>query len=74
MPVVSVNHESIGGPNVKDIRLENFNVSVGGRDLIVDGSVTLSYGRHYGEFAFQRSVYDPLDDAVIDFELGFEMT
>lgn len=52
MPVVSVNHESIGGPNVKDIRLENFNVSVGGRDLIVDGSVTLSFGRHYGEFAF----------------------
>ncbi|CAL2260697.1 unnamed protein product [Prunus armeniaca] len=48
MPVVSVNHESIGGPNVKDIRLENFNVSVGGRDLIVDGSVTLSFGRHYG--------------------------
>ncbi|CAL2260695.1 unnamed protein product [Prunus armeniaca] len=47
MPVVSVNHESIGGPNVKDIRLENFNVSVGGRDLIVDGSVTLSFGRHY---------------------------
>ncbi|CAN6578856.1 unnamed protein product [Malus baccata var. baccata] len=48
MPVVSVNHESAGGPNVRDIRLENFNVSVGGRDLIVDGSVTLSYGRHYG--------------------------
>ncbi|GFS31545.1 general control non-repressible 3 [Actinidia rufa] len=27
---------------------ENFNVSVGGRDLIVDGTVTLSSGRHYG--------------------------
>lgn len=52
MPVVCVNHDSEGGPAVKDIHLENFNISVGGRDLIVDGSITLSYGRHYGEFAF----------------------
>ena len=52
MPVVRVNHDSIGGPTVKDIHLENFNISVGGRDLIVDGSITLSYGRHYGEFGF----------------------
>ncbi|XWS61569.1 hypothetical protein CRYUN_Cryun07bG0136700 [Craigia yunnanensis] len=28
--------------------MENFNVSVGGHDLIVDGSVTLSFGRRYG--------------------------
>ncbi|KAI9173911.1 hypothetical protein LWI28_008600 [Acer negundo] len=48
MPVVCVNHDRDGGPNVKDIHMENFNVSVGGRDLIVDGSVTLSFGRHYG--------------------------
>lgn len=48
MPVVCVRHESGGGPNVKDIHMENFNISVGGRDLIVDGSVTLSFGRHYG--------------------------
>ncbi|KAK7316509.1 hypothetical protein RJT34_00026 [Clitoria ternatea] len=48
MPVVCVRHESSGGPNVKDIHMENFNISVGGRDLIVDGSVTLSFGRHYG--------------------------
>lgn len=49
MPVVCVSHDGIGsGPNVKDIHMENFNVSVGGRDLIVDGSVTLSFGRHYG--------------------------
>lgn len=49
MPLVCVNHDGQGdGPTVKDIRMENFNISVGGRDLIVDGSVTLSYGRHYG--------------------------
>uniref|UniRef100_A0A2P2LQS3 Uncharacterized protein MANES_02G005700 n=1 Tax=Rhizophora mucronata TaxID=61149 RepID=A0A2P2LQS3_RHIMU len=48
MPVVCVNHDGGGGPAVKDIHLENFNISVGGRDLIVDGTVTLSYGRHYG--------------------------
>ncbi|KAG2394323.1 ABC transporter F family member 3 [Vigna angularis] len=48
MPLVCVRHESAGGPNVKDIHMENFNISVGGRDLIVDGCVTLSFGRHYG--------------------------
>ncbi|KAJ4711841.1 ABC transporter F family-like protein [Melia azedarach] len=48
MPVVCVNHDREGGPAVKDIHMENFNVSVGGRDLIVDGSLTLSFGRHYG--------------------------
>ncbi|KAK9274510.1 hypothetical protein L1049_021759 [Liquidambar formosana] len=48
MPVVCVNHHSGTGPNIKDIHLENFNISVGGRDLIVDGTVTLSFGRHYG--------------------------
>ncbi|KAF8380007.1 hypothetical protein HHK36_027476 [Tetracentron sinense] len=49
MPVVCVSHE--GGsdaPAVKDIHMENFNISIGGRDLIIDGSVTLSFGRHYG--------------------------
>ncbi|KAJ4840932.1 ATP-binding cassette sub- F member 3 [Turnera subulata] len=48
MPVVCVTHDNSGGPTVKDIHMENFNISVGGRDLIVDGNVTLSYGRHYG--------------------------
>ncbi|RYR06463.1 hypothetical protein Ahy_B05g073794 isoform B [Arachis hypogaea] len=48
MPVVCVRHEGIGGAAVKDIHMEGFNISVGGRDLIVDGSVTLSFGRHYG--------------------------
>lgn len=52
MPVVCVNHDNSSGPAIKDIHLENFNISIGGRDLIVDGSVTLSYGRHYGEFDF----------------------
>ncbi|KAL3499185.1 hypothetical protein ACH5RR_038278 [Cinchona calisaya] len=48
MPVVCVSHDQSEGAAVKDIHMENFSVSVGGRDLIVDGSVTLSYGRHYG--------------------------
>ncbi|KAA8526112.1 hypothetical protein F0562_007788 [Nyssa sinensis] len=49
MPVVCINHDgNVSGPVVKDIHMENFNISVGGRDLIVDGSVTLSFGRHYG--------------------------
>lgn len=52
MPVICVNHDTGTGPAFRDIHLENFNVSVGGRDLIVDGTVTLSYGRHYGEVNF----------------------
>lgn len=48
MPVVCVTHNQGEGAAVKDIHIENFTISVGGRDLIVDGSVTLSYGRHYG--------------------------
>ncbi|XP_073133141.1 ABC transporter F family member 3 [Henckelia pumila] len=48
MPSVVVNHDIIEGPTVRDIHMEGFNVSVGGRDLIVDGCLTLSYGRHYG--------------------------
>uniref|UniRef100_A0A803L585 ABC transporter domain-containing protein n=1 Tax=Chenopodium quinoa TaxID=63459 RepID=A0A803L585_CHEQI len=49
MPVVCVNHgQDTGGPTIRDIHLDSFTVSVGGRDLIVDGSVTLSFGRHYG--------------------------
>lgn len=48
MPLVCVNHDNSGGPAVKDIHMENFDISVGGRDLIVDGSITLSFGRHYG--------------------------
>lgn len=51
MPVVCVNHDVASGPAVKDIHMENFNISVGGRDLIVDGSITLSFGRHYGLFS-----------------------
>lgn len=51
MPVVCVNHDS-GGAAVRDLHMENFGVSVGGRDLIVDGTVTLSFGRHYGGFGF----------------------
>ncbi|KAL8058856.1 hypothetical protein ABFX02_03G048500 [Erythranthe guttata] len=48
MPAVVVSHENSDGPTVRDLHMENFNIAVGGRDLIVDGCVTLSYGRHYG--------------------------
>lgn len=50
MPVVCVNHGgNEDGPTIRDIHMENFTVTVGGRDLIKDASVTLSFGRHYGE-------------------------
>lgn len=55
MPVVCVNHEA-GGPAVRDIHMENFNISVGGRDLIVDGTITLSFGRHYGGLTFNSHI------------------
>lgn len=48
MPVACVNHGGNEGSAVRDIHMENFTVSVGGRDLITDASVTLSFGRHYG--------------------------
>ncbi|KAJ4744815.1 ATP-binding cassette sub-family F member 3 [Rhynchospora pubera] len=49
MPAVFVNHDGGGGgPAIRDIHMENFSVTVGGRDLISDASITLSYGRHYG--------------------------
>lgn len=50
MPAVFVNHDGGGGgPTIRDIHMENFSVTVGGRDLILDASITLSFGRHYGE-------------------------
>ncbi|KAL3649604.1 ATP-binding cassette sub- F member 3 [Castilleja foliolosa] len=48
MPAVAVSHENSDAPAVRDLHMENFTISVGGRDLIVDGCVTLSFGRHYG--------------------------
>ncbi|GJM87422.1 hypothetical protein PR202_ga03373 [Eleusine coracana subsp. coracana] len=48
MPPVFVNHNNSGGPAVRDIHMENFNVTVGGRDLIQEATITLAYGRHYG--------------------------
>ncbi|CAH9133082.1 unnamed protein product, partial [Cuscuta epithymum] len=48
MPAICVNHDVVDGAAIKDIHMENFNISVGGRDLITDGTVTLSFGRHYG--------------------------
>lgn len=48
MPPVFVNHSSEGGPAVRDIHMENFSVTVGGRDLIQEATITLAFGRHYG--------------------------
>ncbi|KAK1308001.1 ABC transporter F family member 3 [Acorus calamus] len=49
MPTVCVNHDGGGGGGgARDIHMENFTVSVGGRELIQEGTVTLSFGRHYG--------------------------
>ncbi|RZC91469.1 hypothetical protein C5167_027534 [Papaver somniferum] len=71
MPVVSVNHDNnVEGPAVKDIHMENFSVSIGGRELIQDGSVTLSFGRHYGISNFLISVSLKLRD--LEFETATE--
>lgn len=37
-----------GGGGSKDVHLENFSVSNGGKDLIEDASVMMAYGRRYG--------------------------
>ena len=37
-----------GGGGARDVRLEDFSVSNGGRELIENGSVVLAHGRRYG--------------------------
>ena len=37
-----------GSQGCKDIHLEDFNISAGGKDLIVDANMMLAYGRRYG--------------------------
>ncbi|KAG2491511.1 hypothetical protein HYH03_010088 [Edaphochlamys debaryana] len=37
-----------GGGGSKDVHLENFSVSNGGKDLVTDASVMLAFGRRYG--------------------------
>lgn len=50
MPAVMVNHGGVGEGSVpKDIRMENFSISMGGKELINEAAVTLAYGRRYGE-------------------------
>lgn len=44
-PTIQRNKGSCAG---RDIQLENFSVSNGGRDLIEDASVIMAYGRRYG--------------------------
>jgi len=48
MPVVTVSHGGTGRSRAKDIRLDNFTITVAGKDLISDASVTLAFGRRYG--------------------------
>jgi ATP-binding cassette subfamily F protein 3 len=38
----------VAAGGARDIHLENFTVSNGGRELISDASVTLAFGRRYG--------------------------
>lgn len=50
MPAVMVNHGGVGeGTVAKDIRMDNFSISMGGRELINEATVTLAHGRRYGE-------------------------
>jgi ATP-binding cassette subfamily F protein 3 len=37
-----------GSGGAKDIHLENFSVSNGGRDLIENATLTMAWGRRYG--------------------------
>jgi ATP-binding cassette subfamily F protein 3 len=37
-----------GGGGPRDIHLENFSVSNGGKELVVDANVSLAVGRRYG--------------------------
>ncbi|KAG0591226.1 hypothetical protein M758_1G156000 [Ceratodon purpureus] len=49
MPAVMVNHGGVGeGTVAKDIRMDNFSISMGGRELINEATVTLAHGRRYG--------------------------
>ncbi|CAI5506300.1 unnamed protein product [Closterium sp. Naga37s-1] len=49
MPLVTVSHGGDGTEGgAKDIHLSNFTVTVAGKDLISDASITLAFGRRYG--------------------------
>jgi hypothetical protein len=37
-----------GGAGARDVRLEDFSVSNGGRELIEDATIVLAHGRRYG--------------------------
>jgi hypothetical protein len=68
MPAVMVNHGGVGEGSVpKDIRLDNFSISLGGKELINQASVTLAYGRRYG----QRTLCQALDGFLLLNRLGF---
>ncbi|GJP45713.1 hypothetical protein CLOM_g5061 [Closterium sp. NIES-68] len=49
MPLVTVSHGGDGTEGgARDIHLNNFTVTVAGKDLISDASITLAFGRRYG--------------------------
>ncbi|CAI5972021.1 unnamed protein product [Closterium sp. NIES-65] len=49
MPLVTVSHGGDGTEGgARDIHLSNFTVTVAGKDLISDASITLAFGRRYG--------------------------
>lgn len=50
MPTVTVSHGGADGEGggSKDIHLSNFTVTMAGKDLISDASITLAFGRRYG--------------------------
>lgn len=45
-PLCSGSYRGSGGS--KDLHLDDFNVSNGGKDLIQDATVTMAWGRRYG--------------------------
>jgi hypothetical protein len=49
----SSNTEGSSGGS-RDVRMENFSITVAGKDLISDATVILAYGRRYGEGLFSK--------------------
>ncbi|GBG74985.1 hypothetical protein CBR_g19498 [Chara braunii] len=49
MPVVMVAHGGdLGSSGARDIHMDNFSISVAGKELISEATVTLAFGRRYG--------------------------
>lgn len=69
MPAVMVNHGGIGeGTVAKDIRMDNFSISMGGRELINEATVTLAHGRRYGENQSSLIIFLTILNSVVNSE------